>query len=526
MLHEFFVALAHHQVVLVFVVIGIGMLLGRQRVKGISLGAAAVLFVALGVAAAASRHGVKLTIDHQIGTLGLALFAFVVGIMAGPNFFHILKTSGRLLALVIGCLIVSAGSAYALGTWWGLDIATTAGAWAGAVTNTPALAAAGAASGDAARATVGYSVTYLFGVLCMIALAQIALRWGRDDHDLPVPLANMTVVIERDDLPSVGELAAEDHVRFSRIQTPRGVLHRPALDEQLHKGDIVTIVAPKDRIDDVAREIGSPAERSLMLSREQLDFRRITVSEAGVIGRTLEELSLGPRYGAGITRIRRGDVDVIATPDMTLQPGDRVRVVAPRAKMATITRELGDSERGLADINPVVLALGIAAGLGLGMIPIPIPGGTFAIGSAAGTLLVGLIFGRIATVGHVPLTMPHPACLVLQEIGLLLFLAYAGSTAGSQILGAFASGAWLPIAGVGAVATIVLGVTLLLTMSWLRLGGEKLAGLMAGVQTQPAVLAYANERTSADPRIGLGWSMVYPVAMVMKILIAQVLGGL
>ena len=154
-------------------------------------------------------------------------------------------------------------------------------------------------------------------------------------------------------------------------------------------------------------------------------------------------------------------------------------------------------------------------------------GATFSIGSAAGTLIVGLIFGKIGRIKGFVTAMPFTATAVLSELGLLIFLAQAGTRAGGQIANAFTGGDWWKILVTGLVITTIVGLGLYASMRWVvKMGGTRLSGLLGGAQTQPAILAFANERTGADPRVALGYAMVYPVAMIVKIFIAQVLGGL
>ena len=197
--------------------------------------------------------------------------------------------------------------------------------------------------------------------------------------------------------------------------------------------------------------------------------------------------------------------------------------------MAEITKFFGDSSHGLTDLNPVALGLGMAIGIAIGELPILTPSGEyFSIGSAAGTLIIGLVFGRIGRIGPIATALPFTTCQVIAELGLLIFLAQAGAKAGGQILNAFTSGAWVNIFILGAVMTSTMAIGLYVTMRWVFKMGRtaKLAGLLGGAQTQPAVPAFANGRTNADPRVALGYALVYPVAMVGKIVVAQVLGGM
>lgn len=530
-MQSFFTFLAEQPVLFLFLLIGLGMAVGHVKVRGIALGAAAVLFAALGLAAWSLAEGVELVVPHEIGTLGLALFAFAIGINSGPSFFHVMRTGLNVVLAMVAIVVAAAGVGWGLGTLLGMDVPLIAGTFAGAITNTPALAAAGSASGDPATATVGYSIAYLFGVLGMMVFSLLALSYGKNDTDAPSPLVNRTVRVDRDDHLTFEQVHAElgESVQFSRLRRGEaGPITNPRPTDRLGRDDLITIVGPEADVERAIEFIGHISSHSLQADRRYLDFRRVTVSNPKLFGRTIAEIDLEGQFGAAVSRVRRGDVDMVGEPDTILLPGDRARVVAPTPQMDKISKFFGDSARGLTDINPVALGLGMALGLFIGQIAIPIPGGsTFAIGSAAGTLIVGLVMGRLGRVGSVTTALPQTACNVMSELGLLVFLAYAGCNAGGQIASAFASGAWLNIFLVGAAITCTVGGGLYLVMRYvMKMGGTRLAGLMGGTQTQPAVLAFANGRTNGDPRVALGYAMVYPVAMIVKILVAQVLGSL
>lgn len=525
-----FSVLADLPLIFLFLVISAGMAFGHLKVKGISLGAAAVLFTSIALTAWALANGHELHVPHEVGSMGLALFAFAIGITSGPSFFHVMRTSANVVGAMVAVLLAGAGVTVLLGRGFGMEPALIAGTFAGALTNTPALAAAGAASGDPATATVGYSIAYIFGVLGMIGCAMAALSYRKTDTDAPSPIINRTIRVERDDNLSLAEIHATlgEKVQFSRLRRGEdGPITHPRSSDRIYRDDLITVVGPEADVRRAVDYLGHISSHSLLADRRYLDFRRVTLSNPKLAGRTIAELGLEETYGATISRVRRGDVDMVGEPGTVLVLGDRVRVVAPTAKMEAISKYFGDSSRGLSDINPVALGAGMALGLFLGQIQIPVGGQSFAIGSAAGTLIVGLLMGRIGRLGSANITLPNTACAVLQELGLLIFLAYAGANAGSQIANAFSSGAWIQIFIVGAATTATVGLGLYLTMRYLiRMGGTRLSGLLGGAQTQPAVLAFANGRTNADPRVALGYAMVYPVAMITKILIAQVLGGM
>lgn len=526
-----FTKLADQPVLFLFLLIGIGMAFGHVKIKGIGLGAAAVLFFAIILSAWAETYGIHLRVTRELGTLGLALFTFAIGMNSGASFFHNLKSAVGPILTMVALYAIAAATGEFIGRMWGMDPALIAGTFAGSVTNTPALSAAGQASGKLDLATVGYSIAYLFGVIGMLIASAAALSYGKRDKDAPSPLANRTIRVERDDHPCLGDIYTTlgSKITFSRLRRGEtGPIMRPSMTDTVDKGDLVTVVGPRELVARVATELGHPSSHSLIEDRTYLDFRRVTISNPKLAGHTVEELDLAGKFSATISRVRRGDVDMIAEPGLVLQQGDRVRVVAPTSKMREITKFFGDSARGLSDLNPISLGVGMALGILIGEIPIFTPTGAyFSIGSAAGTLIVGLIFGRLGRIGPIVTAMPFTAGQVLAEFGLLVFLAQAGANAGGQIEKAFTSGTWLQILSLGIIMTSIMAIGLYVIMRWLfRMGGTKLAGLLAGAQTQPAVLAFANSRTNMDPRVSLGYALVYPVAMIGKILVAQIMGGM
>lgn len=515
------------------------MYVGHWKFRGVGLGAAAVLFLAIGLSAWAVSYdgvgGAKLATGLKLPTefshLGLAIFAFAIGLNSGRAFFESIKKSLAPILATIAILSVAA-SACALAGWvMGLSSAEIGGVFAGATTNTPALAAAGEAAGNEELATVGYSISYLFGVIGMIIAAQLALGYGKSDKDTPVALASRTIRVERADQPTVGEIERQHQgkITFSRIRHLNdGSVSRPKADEVLERGSYVTVVGPKNQVIDVVNELGRSTDDTLTSDRRQLDFRRITISNPKLSGLTVADLHMADRFQATISRVRRGDTDMFAEDKLVLQLGDRVRVVGPASKMEGITKFFGDSASGFSNINPIAFGLGMAIGMFIGHIPIPLGGGqSFSIGAAAGTLIVGLIFGRIGRIGTFPTTLPFSAAQVLAELGLLIFLAQAGSNAGTQIAKAFTGGVWYKYLALGMLVTTIVALGLYLVMRFIfHMGGTRLSGYLGGTQTQPAVLGFANGRTNMDPRVALGYSMIYPAAMVGKIILGQILGSL
>jgi len=520
--------LADEPVLLLTCLLALGALLGRIRVLGVPIGPAAVLFGAIAVSALGVAQDQPLKLPEEVGTLGLVMFAYTVGVISGPTFFGSLRTGWKLMAAVAVVLAAAAGVAVALGRALGLDPPVIAGSFAGALTNTPALAAASERASDPSGPTIGYSITYLWGVVGMMLATAWVLRRHRDEA-ADEPLVHQTIRVDRAVPVTIGELTARyaGDVAFTRLKHQHAASRTQVAgeDEVLGPRDLVTAVGPRSLVEQVTAELGHRSSHNIVDDRHDLDYRRITLSKPTLAGHTVHELGL-ERFGATASRVRRGDVDMVAHPAFVVQMGDRLRVISPKDTMPAVSRHLGDSERGISDINPAGLALGMTLGVLIGLVPVPVPGGGFTLGAAAGTLLTGLVFGRLGRIGPVVTSMSHGAASSLSTFGMITFLAYAGTVAGSRFTDAVTSQLGWKVAVLGLVVTSLAAVALLAAA---RLAGSQpreTAGMLGGAQTQPAVLAYANEQTGSDMRVGIGYALVYPAAMIAKILLAQILAGL
>lgn len=518
--------LVENPVFLLFCVLAVGTALGNLRWRGLGFGPAAVLFVAL----AFSAYDARLALPEVLGTFGLAVFAYAIGVTAGPSFFSSLRAGAAPVFMVFSTLAACGVLTWGLAKALGFGPGTAAGLYAGADTNTPGLAAALVRLNGAPEPTVAYSLTYVGGVIVMLIASAFVLRRsaaGPAEDAHVVNIANATIKVTHDNVMQVRELTYTPYGRviFSRYQTPDGEIAMTDGATVLRPGDRVLAIGPDGALRHVTKQLGRRSKLQLELDRSDLDYRRIVLSQKRFYGRTVADLKLWEKLGARPTRVRRGDQDFLATDDFVLQAGDRIRVAAPREKMGKVAAYLGDSDHGTSDINPLGLAIGLAVGLAIGTLPIQLPGlGAFSLGSAAGPLIVGLILGRLGRTGVVVWTLPHQAAETLTQVGLLLFLGYAGGRAGSAFVDAIRSPLGLKIVLAGLAVTLVHALALVIIgRRFLKTAGPKLAGIIAGSQTQPAVLAYANESSHYNQLVSLGYALVYPVAMVTKILVTQLL---
>lgn len=521
--------LSENQFVLLFLVIGLGYLVGRIRIAGFSLGVSAVLFVGLAVGAL----GPEVTLPEFVYLFGLILFVYTVGIAAGPAFVSSLRRRGVGANAVVVVVLMAAAAVSLVGAGLaGLSAPVAAGTFAGALTNTPALAAVietvGTPASAAGDPVVGYSMAYPFGVLGMIIAVYVAGRVGRrrtpGGHEASEDLGNLTVrVDERAAGPLTQIIGDLDWRLVVSRHAHQGEVHVPGPDTVFAAGDLITLVGPASVLHEAAAALGAPSDEELPFDRNELDARRIFVSDESVVGLRLAELTIKQEYGAIVTRVRRGDVDLLARPNMVLEPGDRVKVVAPRDQMEEVSRFFGDSFRRLSEIDAASFSLGLTIGLLVGLIPVPLPGGTvFRLGLAGGPLVVGLVLGSLERTGPITWQLPYNANLTLRQLGAILFLAGVGIRSGSAFAETVTSGRGLSLLVVGATVTTTAAVAMLLAgVVVLRAPTGTLAGMIAGLQTQPAVLAFAVEQ-DGDEEPNVGYATVFPVAMIVKILLAQV----
>ncbi len=529
--------LHHSPLLLVFLVAAAGVLVGRLKVAGFSLGVAAVLFVGLGVGAVDAQLG----LPELVLQLGLAVFVYTIGLGSGAGFFTALRRRGaRDGALVLGTLVLAMGLTLALGRLIGLDGPSTAGLYAGALTNTPALAGvvewlAASGAGESARTApvVAYSLAYPTSVIAVLITLAIAARRADREGAAPMsrrwsaliaePLVNRTVLVARAQDRSAGELAHAERwdVVFGRMQ--RGDRLELVLPEtRFAAGDRVSLLGRSVDVEAATSALGTASDVRLDLDRSVIDFRRMIVSRQDVCGIPLRELGLPKRFGAIVTRIGRGDVDLLADAESELELGDRVRVVAPRERLPEVSAALGDSYREAAEIDVLTFGVGIALGLVLGAIAVPLPGGsTFKLGFAGGPLIVGLVLGRLGRTGPLVWSLPYSANLTLRQIGLVLFLAAVGTRSGHALRETLAAGQGFgALLGGGLIAAIT-STTVLVIGRRAQIPAGVLAGMVAGIQTQPAALAFANGQ-SKDELPNLGYATVFPLAMIAKIVLAQV----
>lgn len=525
---------------LLFIVAAIGYAIGRITIQGSSLGVAAVLFVGLAVGALDPR----LMLPEIIFLMGLVIFVYTIGLSSGPGFFRSFNRKGlRDNLFVIVVLLAAAGVAAASHLLLGIKPTVSAGMFAGALTNTPSLAGlvdtlrtGGASEAVLAEPVVGYSVAYPMGVLGVILAVALCQRWWRIDyraeseklrsfHLAEQELYNRTVRVTRSGLPTVQEMVTQQQfdVVLARLQR-QGHTSLVEAGTRLQVDDLVSIVGAPDQVDHVAQYLGEMTDDHLEYDRQRYENRRIFVSNPAVVGRRLVDLQIPQHFSALVTRVRQGDIDLLADGETRLELGDRVRVVAPRAQIAPLSAFFGDSYKALSEINLLATGLGLSVGLLIGLIPIPLPGGiTLTLGYAGGPLIVALILGALRRTGPIVWTLSYSANLTLRQMGLILLLAGIGVRSGYTFVTTFTQSGGISIFLAAAAITLTAAfLTLWIGYKLLNIPFPLLTGMLSAVHTQPAVLGYSLEQSKNEiPNIG--YALIFPIATIGKILLTQLI---
>ena len=539
--------LTQSPLLLLFSVIAIGYGIGELKIKGFKLGVAAVLFVGLGFGALSP----ELSVPQFIIFLGLAIFVYTVGLSSAAGFFASFRRHGfQDVYFAVFTILLSAAMAFGLRKWLGFDAALTSGLYAGASTNTPALAGlldaiqkgagadAGVVQAMSEQAVVGYSLAYPMGVLGVMLAVFLLQRAFRVDYNeearalqkeypLGENLSSRTFTVEH---PKMVDRSLRDFVRgkdfrvaFGRIQH-EGQTTLTTWNTIPRAGDQLVLVGTEEAIQIAGQLVGPAATEQITHDRSIFDVRRLFVSNDDIAGKTIASLNLQERFNLLITRVQRGDMDLLATGDTVLELGDRILLVAHRDDLPELFKVFGNSYEALSRVNLLSFGLGITLGLLLGMISITLPGGySFSLGFAGGPLIVALMLGQLRRTGPIVWTLPYGANLTLRQLGLIFLLAGIGIRSGQTFYQTLQTplGYQLFLAG-GAIAIVSTMTTLLVGYKLLRIPFSFLGGM---VGSQPAVLDFAIEQ-AGNKYPTIGYTRLLPMVLIGKILAVQVLYNL
>ena len=537
-----------HSVMILALVITLGLCLGKLRVKGVSLGLAWILFIGL-----IFGH-FSLNLDehllHFLKEFGLILFVYSIGLEVGPGFFSSFKNGGKSLNLlsiiVIALSIVTTLAIYSVS---GTSITSMAGILSGAVTNTPGLGAAQQAFSDlrhidAPSIAAGYAIAYPMGVLGVI-LSFIILRYAlginKEKEEAEAKrgmghLEEMTLntfsiqvtnfMIFDYSVKQIRDLLKRDFM-ISKIIRKNSDMHDEIVNGNtiISEGDILQIVAHPTVVEPITALLGERVKVADEKYGKELITRRILITKPGINGKTISQLQIRSNLGANVTRVNRNGVDLIATPDLKLQLGDRVTIVGTELAIAHTEKVLVNQMKRLNYPNLIPIFLGIMLGCIVANIPFFIPGidENLRLGLTGGPLVVAILIGYFGPKYNLVTYNTISANLMIREIGICIFLACVGLGTGEQFI--------QTVATESGMIWILYGIAI--TMVPIILGGIigkfvfhinyfTLLGVLAGANTNPSALAYVRDQTTADAPT-VGYANVYPFAMFLRIVTIQII---
>ena len=536
-----------HSVLILSLVIAFGIMLGKIKVAGISLGVTWILFV--GIVFGHFDLNLDEHLLHFLKEFGLILFVYSIGLQVGPGFFSAFKKGGfPLNVLAVLVVFISVLITVALHFITGIPITTMVGILSGAVTNTPGLGAAQQANSDlngidAPEIALGYAVAYPLGVIgCILALLALKyllhINTRKEEAEAEQGLGHLQeltvrpVSVEIRNEAVDGKTIKEIKPLLNRAFVISRIRHRDSenevelvnADTVLHLQDQILFISnPKDMEAIIAffgRQISAEWEQD-----KKLISRRILITKPELNGKSLAQLKIRNNFGASITRINRSGVDLVATPHLQLQMGDRVTIVGSELAVSHTEKVLGNSLKRLNHPNLIPIFLGIALGCILGSLPFMFPGipQPVKLGLAGGPLIVSILISRFGPQYKLITYTTMSANLMIREIGISLFLACVGLGAGKGFVDTIIhEGGYVWIA-YGAIITIVplLVGGLIGRYAW-KLNYYTLIGVLSGTNTNPPALAYSSELTSCDAP-AVGYATVYPLAMFLRVLTAQLL---
>lgn len=532
-------------VVILSIIIATGLGLGKLRFFGISLGVTFVFFAGI----FAGHLG--LSIDPKMLTyaesLGLVLFVYELGLQVGPGFFSSFRRGGiQLNSLALGVVMLGTLMAVAISCTTGISMSEMVGILCGATTNTPALGAAQQTLKEMGMSSTGAAlscaVTYPLGVvgviLAMLAVRKLFVRPSDIDngeHDVP----NQTFIAAYDVQnpgifnQSIKQVAMLTHTKFviSRLWRDNKV-SIPTSEMLLKKNDRLLVVTTEKDAHTLTALFGQMETKDW--NKEDIDWnaidsklvsRHIYISRSELNGKRLGSLRLRNSYGINISRVTRNGVQLLATPRLILQLGDRLTVVGEEKAIENIEKLLGNTSKSLSEPNLAAIFIGIVLGLILGSIPIAIPGMSTPVklGLAGGPIIVGILVGCFGPRFHLVTYTTRSANLMLRGIGLSLYLACLGLDAGAHFFETVMrpEGAlWIALGFLITFVPVVLMA--LFAMRVMRLDFGSTCGMLCGSMANPMALNYANDTLPGD-NPAVSYATVYPLAMFCRVIIAQII---
>lgn len=569
----FFTSGIGYSIMLLAATIAIGLCLGKLKIKGVSLGATWILFVGIlfsHLLINVFGKSINPYMLHFMKEFGLILFVFSIGLQVGPGFFQSFKKGGmKMNMLAVSMVLLAVLVTWSISAITGEPLERMVGVMSGAVTNTPGLGAAQqtmtdvmnadiagsmnrfgtatpeatavAISGEVSSLSSGYAVAYPMGVIGVILVIMIVKAVFRID------LKKEKEELERDagEIDSAVRIACEvknpavygkclkdiDHDISHRYVVSRicrnDEIHAPVADDRLEEGDRLLVVTSKSSVDVVTMLFGTKIEMDKEAWEQHdtsLVTKKLNVSKSSLTGVRLRDLNIRSNFGVSITRIDRSGMELVANPGLKLQMGDVLVVVGDEKAINKVAKLVGNSAASLRHPNLIPIFFGIALGIIFGSIPIAIPSvpQPIKIGLAGGPLIIAILIGHFGPKYKITTYTTLSANMMLREVGITIFLAAVGLSAGENFVSSITGGGYWWIL-YGALITIIptLAIAVIGRLVF-KLNFYQITGLVSGGCTNPPVLAFAQNQYGTD-YTSVNYATVYPLSMFMRVLVAQMM---
>ena len=514
-----------------FLIITLGIILGKIKIFGFSLDISGVLFVSLIL----GHFGFIIPKDFlQVGVL---LFVFTIGMQAGSGFFEAFKKQGRKLILIAVIIIGTTGlTSYLINMFVGLDLGLNVGIFTGALTSTPGLAAAIDVS-QSPMASIGYGLAYPIGVISVILSLNILPKILRIDLKKEEAEYNQSL---KEDFPETsvktflinnpnitGKTLKDIKLRqitgcvASRVKHKENVF-TPTAKSQLYNGDIIRLVGTENNLEKATVLFGKEVNDKIPLAHNY-DIKWIWISNKKIVNKSYKEMDLSNYYNVRVVKIKRSGVEIIPQPSSFFKFGDKILIAGVKENLENVSKLLGNDSRKLSETDFLPIFMGILGGILLGKIEIPIfDFFTFKLGNTGGALIIGLVLSRIGKTGPIIWNLSGSANLLIRKFGLLLFLATIGTQAGSEIVQTIQNNGfnliWISI--VLTLVPVIVGI--IVGRYIFKLNFLTLMGVITGTMTSTPGLGVIQSKSSCNAA-SVAYATVYPIALVLVIIAAQLL---
>jgi len=519
---------------ILFLIITIGIIIGKIKFFGFNLDSSAVIFVALFF----GHFGFGVPDIFQ--QIGLIFFIYSIGIQAGPGFFESFQKKGIQLIIMAATVVVSGALLAFLSSYFlEIDNKLVVGLFTGALTSTPGLASA-IESSNSPLASIGYGIAYPFGVIGVILFVRLAprvlnfdIRKAEKQYDEDVAenypeIISKNFIVENDNIvdTAIGdiEIRSMTGANISRI-VHEGQAVAPDAQSVLHKGDLVKVVGTAQALKKAGLIIGKETDQEIPRSGE-FDVQWILVTNKKVVRKTLGELNLFNNYMATVTRIRRSGIDITPNAASQIRFGDKLMVASSKGNMPAVIKLFGNNVKMLNEADFLPISAGIVIGVLLGVVDIPLPGGRiFNLGLSGGVLISGLILSRIGKTGPIIWNVSGPANQLLRQIGLLFFLAAVGTQAGETLVETVRTNG-TTLVSVGIMLTILpMLISSLVGLYVFKANPLSVFGTLVGGMTSTPGLSAVDSLTESNAP-SIAYATVYPFALVIMIICSQILGAI